>query len=229
MYGSEDSDSLACHAVRWSGPDIQEVGTLEDEVSIIRKWQASSRYRFPDACNSRSDLEDTCEEDMDENIQTVSLINTPISVAYFQGNCLDYMNTPSPVASPLAEFNSPAFTELADTKNRRVLINYFCTVLSHLIVFKDDARNPFRQLLLPLSYLSSPVKNAMFALSSAHLECRGVVNEEKSLDFHNRALQGLFQLLSKKDQSNVEEILGTILLLVYYEAVCILPRVGAER
>lgn len=192
---------------------------LEDEVSIIRKWQASSRYRFPDACNPRSDLEDTCEDDMDENIQTVSLINSPISVAYFQGNCLDYMNTPSLVASPLAEFNSPAFIELADTKNRRVLINYFCTVLSHLIVFKDDAKNPFRRLLLPLSYLSSPVKNAIFALSSAHLECRGVVNEEKSLDFHNRALQGLFQLLSQKDQSNVEETLGTILLLVYYEAL----------
>lgn len=61
--------------------------------------------------------------------------------------------------------------------------------------------------------------NAMFALSSAHMEYRGVENEEKSLDFHNKALQGLAKLIQQNDQAYREEILGAIMLLVYYEVV----------
>ena len=61
--------------------------------------------------------------------------------------------------------------------------------------------------------------NAIFALSSAHLEYRGIENEEKSLDFHNRALQGLAQLIEQNEQANREEVLGAIMLLVYYEVV----------
>lgn len=61
--------------------------------------------------------------------------------------------------------------------------------------------------------------NAIFALSSAHLEYRGIENEEKSLDFHNRALQGLAQLIEQNEHANREEVLGAIMLLVYYEVV----------
>jgi hypothetical protein len=98
-------------------------------------------------------------------------------------------------------------------------VDHFCNVLSHLIVFKEDTGNPFRQLVLPLSHASSPVMNAIFALSSAHLEYRGIENEEKSLDFHNRALQGLAQLIEQNQHANREEVLGAIMLLVYYEVV----------
>jgi hypothetical protein len=92
-------------------------------------------------------------------------------------------------------------------------------VLSHLIVFKEDTGNPFRQLVLPLSHSSAPVMNAIFALSSAHLEFRGIENPEKSLDFHNRALQGLAKLIDQGAAANREEVLGAIILLVYYEVV----------
>jgi len=61
--------------------------------------------------------------------------------------------------------------------------------------------------------------NAIFALSSAHLEYKGIENEEKSLDFHNKALQGLAQLIEQNDPANREEVLGAIMLLVYYEVV----------
>lgn len=127
---------------------------------------------------------------------------------------------PSPTASPLYEFSSPVFAEFTTLHNRRALVDHFCNVLSHLIVFKEDTGNPFRQLVLPLSHASSPVMNAIFALSSAHLEYRGVSNEERSLDFHNRALQGLAALIDKGDARNREVVLGAIMLLVYYEVVC---------
>lgn len=125
----------------------------------------------------------------------------------------------SPVVSPLSEFNAPLYTEFTGRRNRRALVDHFCNVLSHLIVFKEDKGNPFRQLVLPLSCTSRPVMDAIFALSSAHLECRGVKNEEKSLDFHNRALQGLAKLVQKHEQSNREEIMGTIMCLIYHEVV----------
>jgi hypothetical protein len=131
------------------------------------------------------------------------------------------MIAPCPVPSPLQEFGAPNFMEFTERKNRRALIDHFCNVLSHLIVFKEDTGNPFRQLVLPLSHACSPVLNAIFALSSAHLEYRGVENQEKSLDFHNRALQGLAKLIDQNDPASREEVLGAIMLLVYYEVVSI--------
>ncbi len=129
------------------------------------------------------------------------------------------MIAPSPVASPLLEFSAPVFQEFSEKRSRRALVDHFCNVLSHLVVFKEDTGNPFQQLVLPLSHASSPVLNAVFALSSAHLEYRGVVNEEKSLDFHNRALRGLATLIDENQKANREEVLGAIMLLVYYEVV----------
>ena len=61
--------------------------------------------------------------------------------------------------------------------------------------------------------------NSIYALASAHLEYRGVDNAEKSLVFHNRAIQGLAQLIVQNDKSNRNEILAAIMLLVYYEVV----------
>lgn len=129
------------------------------------------------------------------------------------------MIAPSPVASPLLEFSAPVFQEFTEKRSRRALVDHFCNVLSHLVVFKEDTGNPFRQLVLPLSYASSPVMNAIFALSSAHLEHRGIVNEERSLDFHNRALRGLATLIDENQKASREEVLGAIMLLVYYEVV----------
>jgi hypothetical protein len=129
------------------------------------------------------------------------------------------MIAPSPVASPLLEFSAPVFREFSEKRSHRALVDHFCNVLSHLVVFKEDTGNPFQQLVLPLSHTSSPVMNAIFALSSAHLEYRGVVNEEKSLDFHNRALQALATLIDENQKANREEVLGAIMLLIYYEVV----------
>lgn len=131
------------------------------------------------------------------------------------------MIAPSPIASPLLQFTTPSYFEFSERRNRRALIDHFCNVLSHLIVFKEDTGNPFRQLLLPLSLSasSSPILNAIYALSSAHLEYGGVENEERSLDFHSRALQGLAKLIDQNEKANRDEILGAIMLLVYYEVV----------
>ncbi|KAI5860366.1 hypothetical protein GGS23DRAFT_234424 [Durotheca rogersii] len=129
------------------------------------------------------------------------------------------MIAPCPVGSPTLEFISPSFSEFSDRPNRRALVDHFCNVLSHLIVFREESGNPFQQLVLPLSYRSSPIMNAIYALTSAHLEYRGVETPEKSPYFHNRAIQGLTQLIEQQERVDKTELLAAIMLLVYYEVL----------
>lgn len=127
---------------------------------------------------------------------------------------------PCPLASPTLDFCIPAFNEFSDRPGRRALVDHFCNVLSHLIVFREESGNPFQQLVLPLSYNSSPVMNAIYALASAHLEYRGVSTGEKSLYFHNEAIQGLAHLIEGGGKANHKnELLAAIMLLVYYEVL----------
>lgn len=132
------------------------------------------------------------------------------------------MIAPCPVGSPLLDFYMPAFSEFSDRTNRRALVDHFCNSLSHLIVFREETGNPFQELVLPLTSQSSPVMNALYALASAHMEYRGVTNQEQSLYFHGQAIQGLAALIDQKGRTaeNRNELLAAIMLLVYYEVVC---------
>ncbi|KAL2263533.1 hypothetical protein VTK26DRAFT_6352 [Humicola hyalothermophila] len=129
------------------------------------------------------------------------------------------MIAPCPVGSPLLDFVSPSFSEFSDRQNRRALLDHFCNVLSHLIVFREESGNPFQQLVLPLTRSDSPVTYAIFALACAHLEYRGVENAEKSLHFHNMAIRGVAKLIEHNREVNRNEILAAIMLLVYYECL----------
>lgn len=129
------------------------------------------------------------------------------------------MIAPCPVGSPTLEFVLPVFSEFSERPNRRALVDHFCNVLSHLIVFREESGNPFQQLVLPLSHRSSPIMNAIYALASAHMEYRGVETAEKSMYFHNRAIQGLARLIEQEDKVDKIELLAAIMLLVYYEVV----------
>lgn len=131
------------------------------------------------------------------------------------------MIAPCPVGSPLLDFHIPAFSEFSDRKNRRELVAHFCDQLSHLIVFREETGNPFTELVLPLTCTSQPVENAIYALASAHLECRGVKNMEGPLHFHSKAIQGLAGVIHNHGQKTADrnELLAAIMLLVYFEVV----------
>lgn len=130
------------------------------------------------------------------------------------------MIAPRPVDSPLLDFHIPAFSEFSGQRNRRALVAHFCEQLSHLMVFREETGNPFTDLVLPLTYKSRPVENAIYALASAHLEYRGVKNKEQSLHFHNEAIQGLATMIDNKGKTaDRNELLAAIMLLVYYEVV----------
>jgi hypothetical protein len=172
-------------------------------------------------------LENQEEEDVEEIIRRESItINIPTTTyagtyapAYATPSPSLAMIAPVPAPSPRLEFCSPMFSEFSERTNRRALVDHFCNVLSHLIVFREESGNPFQQLVLPLCHESQPVSNAVYALASAHLEYRGVENAEKSVYFHNKAIQGLARLIQKGAGANRNELLAAIMLLVYYEVL----------
>ncbi|KAI1471020.1 fungal-specific transcription factor domain-containing protein [Daldinia caldariorum] len=156
-------------------------------------------------------------DQVQEIIRRNSSINVVSQARSFQPDLA--MIAPCPVGSPTLEFVLPVFSEFSDRPNRRALVDHFCNVLSHLIVFREESGNPFQQLVLPLSHRSAPIMNAVYALASAHLEYRGIATSEKSLYFHNRAIQGLARLIEQEGKVDKTELLAAIMLLVYYEVL----------
>lgn len=169
---------------------------------------------YDDACDQDG------QDDVEEIIRQDYLTSVPSSVngsfALTRRRQFDQQKQPP---SPCLEFCAPAFAEFTERKNRRHLVDHFCNVLSHLIVFREENGNPFQQLVLPLSHGSPAVMDAIYALASAHLEFRGVENVEKSEHFHGKAIQELARLIEKGGNENRNELLAAIMLLVYYEVV----------
>lgn len=123
-------------------------------------------------------------------------------------------------ATPRSELNMPLFSEVTTIKGRRGLLDHFSNVLSHLIVLREDGSNPFQQLVLPMSRQSPAVASAIYALSSAHLEFRGVAGvKKKSIEFHSEAARNLANLIERGTQGNQNELLAAVILLIYYEVV----------
>ncbi|KAJ6785133.1 hypothetical protein PWT90_07575 [Aphanocladium album] len=123
-------------------------------------------------------------------------------------------------ATPHLELNMPLFSEYTTIKGRRGLLDHFSNVLSHLIVLREDEGNPFQQLVLPMSRQSPAVASAIYALSSAHLEFRGVAGvEQKSILFHSEAARNLANLIEKGAEGNQNELLAAVILLIYYEVI----------
>lgn len=219
-------------------PDLDHYScreTTADEISetdclspIDTKFSDMSPMNFPATVESVLSPVDTSSTvynysvtDDSDQIRDVVRKNSSISVVS-QARSLQpdlAMIAPCPVGSPTLEFVLPTFSEFSERPNRRALVDHFCNVLSHLIVFREESGNPFQQLVLPLSHRSSPIMNAIYALASAHLEYRGVETPEKSLYFHNRAIQGLTRLIEQEGKVDKIELLAAIMLLVYYEVL----------
>lgn len=96
------------------------------------------------------------------------------------------------------------------------LLDHFCHELAPLLVFKEQ-NNPFLDLLLPLTSHSQVLLSAFYAVSSAHLENLGKPVDQKSLDLHSKALQGLATSIGRKDSEDEDSTLAATLLLLYYE------------
>lgn len=199
------------------------VKTPVSDVDTMMPWTPADTVFSPlthanfdlQSVDGRSTIQD--EDDVEEIIRRDSFASSARRCSSASSLAL-YRHGDQP-PSPFLEFCSPSFAEFSQRKNRRHLVDHFCNVLSHLIVFREEYGNPFQQLVLPLSQNSPAVMDAIYALASAHLEFRGVGNIEKSDFFHGRAIQELARLIEKRDGVNRNELLAAIMLLVYYEVV----------
>lgn len=223
--GSDRQDWFLHHV--GSKPDPPLVSPLDTSFDHISLPSPSDWSSILSPSTAHEVAVDFDEEDSDcsDGTDTGTSISTPAAtsqaVTHISRPPDLAMIAPCPVASPLLDFRFPAFSEFSQQKNRRALVAHFCNQLSHLIVFREETGNPFQKLVLPLTAKSSPVMNAIWALASAHLEYRGVENREQSLHFHSQAIQGLATMIDRDGKrADRNELLATIMLLVYYEVVC---------
>lgn len=121
--------------------------------------------------------------------------------------------------SPHFELRIPSFSDISSRPGERLLLDHFHNVLSHLIVLQEDDGNPFQRLVVPLSSSSPAVRNAIFALSSAHREFQAGRPDEGSLVFHNSTIRSLAKLIEQGNGVNKNELMATVILLIYYEVV----------
>ncbi|KAF5016517.1 hypothetical protein F66182_11778 [Fusarium sp. NRRL 66182] len=196
-------------------PVVSPIDSVEFQLPVFDE----PKYVVQHLENEDDDVEEIVRrEPISISIPTTTYAST-YAGAYAMPSPSLAMIAPVPTSSPRLEFCSPVFSEFSDRTNRRALVDHFCNVLSHLIVFREERGNPFQQLVLPMCQESPAVTNAVFALASAHLEYRGVSNDEKSVYFHNKAIQGLARLIQKGAGANRNELLAAIMLLVYYEVL----------
>lgn len=134
---------------------------------------------------------------------------------------------------PLDSFINPLYSEFSQEHRHRTLIDHFNNVLARLIVLNEESGNPFQRLILPMCQSSDAVRNAVFALSSAHREYRGLIgpcvttlDAENSAFFYNQAIQGIAKLIEAGTSRNKNELLAAIMLIVYYEVVSNLDHSG---
>lgn len=121
--------------------------------------------------------------------------------------------------SPHFELRIPSFSDISSRPGERFLLDHFHNVLSHLIVLQEDDGNPFQRLVVPLSSGSPAVRNAIFALSSAHREVQAGRPDEDSLVYHNATIRSLAKLIEQGNGVNKNELMATVILLIYYEVV----------
>ncbi|KAG5937778.1 hypothetical protein E4U53_008137 [Claviceps sorghi] len=192
-----------------------------DTVSSCIQWDS------PESSSTNVDdsryLGDISASPQTDNTACGSLLQTePVSASEPSADSGLAIIGPEGAPSPMLEFCPPPFWEFSPHFNERFLMNYFCNTLSHLIVLREDQGNPFQQLVLPLARNSQAVRGAIYALASAHLVAKqgtGIGNDEKSIHFHNEAIRNLAKLIAQGRGVDRNELLATIMLIVYYEVL----------
>jgi Fungal specific transcription factor domain len=101
-------------------------------------------------------------------------------------------------------------------------IYHFRTHLLDLISFSQNGLdNPFLEFILPLAASSDLLRWTIEAMATAHLHNLGVASASEPLRLQSKALRGLSSALSRSheptDATFKEEIVSSMLILVYYE------------
>ncbi|KAG6179285.1 hypothetical protein E4U27_003289 [Claviceps purpurea] len=184
----------------WDTPDLSTIHNLDEDCRYLGDIFADDSGTYGRMC----------------------LLQTSRAPAPCTIPCLPLIDPTGSPPSHILELHSPSFVDFTHDPNERFLMHYFCNTLSHLIVLREDRGNPFQQLVLPLAYTSPAVKAAIYALASAHLVGKArnrLASDETSIHFHNEAIRNLATLIAKGDGVDGNELLATIMLIVYYEVL----------
>ncbi|KAH7165800.1 fungal-specific transcription factor domain-containing protein [Dactylonectria macrodidyma] len=168
------------------------LGEMEDE--ILMNDESSSAH-------SSDSPQDVIDEDQDGNAHKATAIPDTADMS------LEVRSIRS------------SFENFSPHRTRQKLLAHFCNVVSRLIVLEDRCENPFTRLVLPLCQYSQLVRNAVYALASAHLEFHGVQSEEKAAFYYSRSTGNLESEGALSSPIKRNELLAAFVILTYYEVL----------
>lgn len=131
--------------------------------------------------------------------------------------------TTTTTATALPSSSPPMDSSRPCDRRTLELIHFFFNILSPCLLSSSsptEADNPWRRLILPLTYGSEPLRSAVCAISSAHLETIGAVSSRASGGYRERAVEELAKLMEEK-LGSVATSLSTTLLLIHYDSVSV--------
>ena len=198
-------------------------------MSLLRTSESSSSSNSPwdsqDDCCDQFTFEDissaveyfSAEESSDYSIEAFCGLYESPTYSNVELRVSEHDLNSSLLNTPFQDFNLPL--ESGKHQHCQDIVDHFSSVFSHLPAFQGQNTPLFGPSPMSTkSQTSPPVLDILLAFSCSQFEQQhGVQNEETSLYFHSRGLQGLIQLLDNIWEGNAEEILCTIMLLVYYE------------
>ncbi|PMD28880.1 hypothetical protein L207DRAFT_539298 [Hyaloscypha variabilis F] len=198
-------------------------------MSLLRTSESSSSSNSPwdsqDDCCDQFTFEDissaveyfSAEESSDYSIEAFCGLYESPTYSNVELRVSEHDLNSSLLNTPFHDFNLPL--ESGKHQHCQDVVDHFSSVFSHLPAFQDQNTPLFGPSSMSTKPQTiPPVLDILLAFSCSQFEQQhGVQNEETSLYFHSRALQGLIQLLDNIWEGNAEEILCTIMLLVYYE------------
>lgn len=101
------------------------------------------------------------------------------------------------------------------------LVHFFFNNLTPVLLSpfsSADTGNPWRRLVLPLTYGSEPLRSVVCAIASAHLEAIGAVSSRASETYREQAVEGLAAQKGGRLR-DVPTSLATTLLLIHHDSV----------
>lgn len=142
-----------------------------------------------------------------------------------------WQQSPSPDAASRGSMSTTSTTKFSSMLpaelrpfDRRTLelVHFFFNNLTPALLSptttSEAGANPWRRLILPLTYGSEPLRSAVCAIARAHLETIGAVSERASEGYRRAAVKGLAAQM-EDGMGDVVTSLATTLLLVHHDSV----------
>jgi hypothetical protein len=157
---------------------------------------------YRDFAETTSDAADSEEEGCEQS-DTAHQVLTGIVQSYRATIPCDY-------------YSSFGATLLSPTEES--LLSYFVNSIGPQCSLSTTSDNPYLGLLMPMSFSSRPLRNALIAVAANQLRLLNDKRFEQEAWYHKmKAIQGISEAIKAQPEYAGAELVGTVLMLCFYD------------